>query len=572
MNKPTATNLKWELVSEVDQQQLHALREKLPLSIPMATLLLQRGIDTYDKAKEFFNPSLKSLHDPFLMQDMAAAVDRLTRAIQQQEKILIYGDYDVDGTTAVALMATFLRNHTSHIDTYIPDRYAEGYGISKKGIEYAQESGVKLIIALDCGIKALEQAQLATEASMDLIICDHHTPGEQLPSALAVLDPKRKDCAYPYKELTGCGVGFKLLEAYCLRHRIDRKELWPLLDLLAVSIAADIVPITGENRILCYYGLKQLNRAPRAGFKALIENAALKTPFKVSSLVFGLAPRINAAGRIKHGKDAVALLCEQEAEAATEKATAIGLNNDQRREYDSAITEEALAMIESQQLEKHYSTVLFKEDWHKGVIGIVASRCIEHYYRPTIILTESNGKATGSARSVSGFSVYEALCECADLMDKFGGHDFAAGMTLPIENVPKLQKRFESIVRERIDPDLLIPRIHISTEVTLEQLTPNFYKTMSRMAPFGPSNRSPVFIARQVWLAAPPRLLKEQHVKMYVKQKDSTVGFDAILFRNPEVFHQLTMEEPFDICFTLEENTFNSRTNLQLLLKDVSWK
>lgn len=559
----------WVIKPLPDNQTIERLREQINVSKPIATMLLQRGIASFDDAKTFFTPSIEYLHNPFLMKDMDRAVERLIQAVDTQEGVLIYGDYDVDGTTSVALVYSFLKEYLPNLHSYIPDRYTEGYGVSEAGIAYAKEHKLSLIISLDCGIKAHQHVANAKEQGIDFIICDHHTPAAMLPEAYAVLDPKRSDCQYPYKELTGCGVGFKLLQAFCQKQGVDFQQLFPYLDLLAISTACDIVPITGENRVLCKFGLDVINSQPRVGVKALMESASFKSKLNISNLVFGLGPRINAAGRIEHGKYAVELLCEKDEAKALAQAQVLNENNDTRREFDSSITDQALEMIKELGNDDACSTVLYHPDWHKGVIGIVASRCIEHYYRPTIILTESNGKATGSARSVKDFSIYEALCECEDLLEQFGGHDYAAGMTLAIENVPAFQEKFEKVVCSRISKEQLIPKIMVDAEIELGQITPNFFKILSRMAPFGPQNRSPVFVARNVYPIYPPRLLKEAHVKMKLGQQGSSLTFDTIAFRRPDIFPKVAVNQPFDICFTVEENTYNGNTTLQLLLKDI---
>ncbi|HEY8399612.1 MAG TPA: single-stranded-DNA-specific exonuclease RecJ, partial [Cytophagaceae bacterium] len=447
-------NKRWDFKAIPDDESIKQLSEAINVNPSLATILIQRNIKTFDEAKSFFRPSLAELHDPFLMEDMVVAVSRIEKAIQRREKILIYGDYDVDGTTAVSLVYSFLKNVYPAIEYYIPDRYKEGYGISYKGIDYASKNHFSLIISLDCGIKSTEHIKYAKERSIDFIICDHHTPGQELPEAVAVLDPKRKDCNYPYKELSGCGVGFKLMEAFARKNNIPSSELLPFLDLVAISICSDIVPITGENRILTYYGLQQINKNPRPGVKALIGVSGLKKELDVTNVVFGLGPRINAAGRIAHANAAVQLLTCENTEEAEQWAKNIDDKNLTRKDFDSSITEEAIQMIEQDELLlQARSTVLFKKDWHKGVIGIVASRCIEKYYRPTVILTESNNYATGSARSVDGFDLYEAISRCSDLLEQFGGHMYAAGLTLKKENIPAFAEKFESVVRELITED-----------------------------------------------------------------------------------------------------------------------
>jgi single-stranded-DNA-specific exonuclease len=451
---------RWVIKPDGDKEIVSCLSDELGVSQSISNMLVQRGITTFDEAKKFFRPSLDNLHDPFLMQDMDDAIERLQRALKNNERILIYGDYDVDGTTSVALVFSFLRQLHENIDYYIPDRYTEGYGISFKGIDYAIENEITLVIALDCGIKALEKIDYANRNNIDFIICDHHTPGEKIPEAYAVLDPKRSDCSYPYKELSGCGVGFKLLQALTISNELSKEKLWEYLDLVAVSIASDIVSITGENRVLAHFGLKQLNEAPRMGLKALISNSGLDTKeISISDIVFKIGPQINAAGRIESGRSSVKLLIEEDEDYAKQLSASITEHNETRKELDRNITEEALAMIhDSEELQKKKSTVLFKEDWHKGVIGIVASRLIESYYKPTIVLTESKGLATGSARSVDGFDLYAAIDACSDLLENFGGHMHAAGLTMKIENIEKFTEKFEKCVASTITEEQLTPK------------------------------------------------------------------------------------------------------------------
>lgn len=555
--------------SSEDKTTAEELAKAINVSPGIAALLVQRGVYDFEAAKSFFRPDLSVLHDPFLMQDMDKAVERLTEAMASGEKILVYGDYDVDGTTSVTMFYGFLRKIYDQLDYYIPDRYIEGYGVSTQGIDYAKKNGFSLIVCLDCGIKSVDKVAYAKSLGVDFIICDHHRPGDELPPAAAVLDPKRTDCAYPYKELSGCGVGFKLLQAFCQQNGQDLDLLYPYLDLLVVSIASDIVPITGENRVLAYYGLRHLNVSPRIGLKALIKIAGIHNVLDISNILFGIGPRINAAGRIKHAKEAVRLLlCDDEVEA-DEFAQEINKHNTDRRKFDTSITDEALAMIQNDAfISGAKSTVLYKEDWHKGVIGIVASRCIEHFYRPTIILTQSNGKAAGSARSVPGFDVYEAIEECGDLLEQFGGHTFAAGMTLPIENVDAFRRRFDEIVSARIQPDQLTPMIEVDTEVELEEISWKFYKVLKQMGPFGPGNMTPVFVSRGLSIAGKPTIMKEKHIKFNVFQKDSP-AFTTIAFSMAHIYPDLMDGKTFDLCYTLDENTFRDNTTLQFMLKDI---
>ncbi|WP_184178104.1 single-stranded-DNA-specific exonuclease RecJ [Rhabdobacter roseus] len=559
-----------ELTPE-QQQAANDLMQSIYVDRFLATLLAQRNIKNFESAKDFFRPELSQLHDPFLMQDMSVAVERLSQAMAQGEKILIYGDYDVDGTTSVALFYGFLRKIYDKLDYYIPDRYAEGYGVSWQSIDWAQEHGFSLIVTLDCGIKSVDKVTEARHRGIDFIICDHHRPGADLPPAVAVLDPKREDCLYPYKELTGCGVGFKLLHAFCLHNGHDLEPLLNHLDLLVVSIAADIVPITGENRVLAYFGLQRLNTTPCVGVKALIQVAGFSSALDITNVVFGLGPRINAAGRIKHAREAVRLLLCDDEQDAQDFALEINKHNLSRRTFDSTMTEEALAMIQNDTwLADAKSTVLFKEDWHKGVIGIVASRCIEHFHRPTIILTQSNGKAAGSARSVPGFDVYEAIEECAELLEQFGGHTFAAGLTLPVENVDAFRQKFEEIVSSRILPEQLIPRIEVDLELELSAISPKFYKVMRQMAPFGPGNMTPVFATHGVHVAGRPTIMKEKHIKFEVFQGDSP-PYTAVGFGMAHLYPDLMSGKPFSICYCVEENNFRGKQSLQLYLKDVKF-
>ena len=545
------------------------LAEALNINTHLATLLVQRGIADFDGSKLFFRPDLTHLHDPYLMMDMEFAVKRLNRAILNGEKILVYGDYDVDGTTSVTLFYGFLRKLYDKLDYYIPDRYNEGYGVSWQSIDFAQENGFTLIVTLDCGIKSVDKVAEAKKRGIDFIICDHHRPGNELPPAAAVLDPKREDCLYPYKELTGCGVGFKFLQAFCMDRELDQAILFEYLDLLVVSIAADIVPITGENRIFAFYGLKRLNASPRIGVKALINIAGITGQLDITNVVFGLSPRINAAGRIKHAKEAVRLLLSEDEEEAHDFALEINKHNTDRRTFDSSITEEALFMIENDSwFSSAKSTVLYKEDWHKGVIGIVASRCIEKYHRPTIILTQSHGMAAGSARSVPGFDVYEAIEECADLLEQFGGHTFAAGLTLPIENIGAFRQRFNDIVSSRILPDQMTPMINIDLPLDLNNINAKFYNILRQMGPFGPGNMTPTFESKHVTLAGTPVIMKEKHIKFDVKQNGSG-NFTAIGFGMAHFYPDLVNGRAFSICYNLEENNFRDKKTLQLFLKDI---
>ncbi|GAB3499549.1 single-stranded-DNA-specific exonuclease RecJ [Spirosoma knui] len=506
------------------------------------------------------------------MKDMDRAIERLKRAMKpgQEEKILIYGDYDVDGTTSVALVYGFLKNYHAKIDYYIPDRYKEGYGISTQGIQWAAENGFTLIIALDCGIKSIERVAEAKALGVDFIICDHHRPGTELPDAAAVLDPKRDDCQYPYKELSGCGVGFKLLQAFCHKTNIPLDNLYPYLDLVAVSIASDIVPITGENRIMAHYGLKYLNTAPRIGLKALIKVAGFKNELDITNVVFGLGPRINAAGRIQHAKAAVQLLLAESEEDADNFAMAINKHNNSRREFDSSITEQALAMIrQNEAMVQAKTTVLYDATWHKGVIGIVASRCIEHFHRPTIILTQSHDKAAGSARSVPGFDVYEAIEECAELLEQFGGHTFAAGMTMPVDNIDAFRQKFEEVVARKIKEEHLTPLVDIDLPLDFSEINDKLVRIVKQMGPFGPHNMQPVFMTEDVYLANEPIIMKEKHLKISVRQQRTGHSLTAVGFGMAHFAHRLRAGQPFSICYQIEQNFFNGNMSLQLMLKDI---
>ena len=562
----------WEFVKSPDESKVRVLSKELNVNQDLAALLIQRDIGTFEEARKFFRPDISQLHDPFLMADMDKAVNRLSQALANNEKILIYGDYDVDGTTSVALMVLFLRQFTDQIEYYIPDRYSEGYGLSETGMQWAAENGFSLIISLDCGIKAVNIAGLVNELKMDLIICDHHLPGDHLPDAYAVLDPKRIDCSYPYKELSGCGVGFKLLHGFAIQQSLPLEQLYNLLDLVAVSIASDIVPITGENRMLAFFGLRKLNMNPLPGLKELIEIAGKKPPLTISDIVFYIGPRINATGRLTHAKESVRLLISKDEADIKEFSSQLNQTNIDRRSFDLNTTEEALEMISCDLPEKdRKSTVLYKEDWHKGVIGIVASRCIDTYYRPTIILTQSNGKATGSARSVEGFDIYEAISACSDLLDQYGGHMHAAGLTMPVENVEAFQERFESEVAKRIHEDQLVPKIHVDRKVNFSFVNTKTFSILNQMAPFGPQNMQPVFVTEDIILAAPARVLKESHLKLQVRQTDHPKVLDAIGFGLAGFAAALNTGEPFRMAYQIVENNYMGNVSLQLMIKDIKF-
>lgn len=555
---------------------VNTLMNQLTISKSMATMLWQRGVKDFVEAKHFFRPQIEDLHDPFLMKDMDIAVNRLIKAVDENEKILIFGDYDVDGTTAVALFYGFLKNYYPNIEYYNPDRYKEGYGISNLGIDYAAEIGATLMISLDCGIKSIDKIEYAqTKYGIEFIICDHHEPGDELPAAVAVLDPKRSDCSYPFKELTGNGVGFKLLTALCIRKEIPIENLFEFLDLAMVSIASDIVPIVGENRILAYFGLKKINENPRTGLKALKQVAGFSGEMSIENVVFVLGPRINAAGRIKHAKAAVQLLLADDFDEALSFAYEIQNNNTERKGHDSRITEEALEMIRKDHwlLNMARSTVLFSENWHKGVIGIVASRCIENFHRPTIIFTKSGDKvAAGSARSVPGFDLYAAIERSAHLLIQFGGHMHAAGMTIEIDKIDEFRAHFDQIVTEMILEEQLVPKINIDIKIDLSEISPKFYRIMKQMAPFGPHNMQPIFVSENLSLSAEPRILKEKHLKLEVLDEDTGSVFSAIGFGMVDDFYQgLKAGHKFSMAYSIEENTFRDKTTLQLFVRDIKF-
>ncbi|MDC1195730.1 single-stranded-DNA-specific exonuclease RecJ [Crocinitomicaceae bacterium] len=553
-----------------------AFRSKLKVDSIVAELLLQRGIDSFDMAQDFFRPKLDQLHDPFLMKDMEAAVDRLQEAIDEDQKVMLFGDYDVDGTTAVAMMYSFLKD-TLKVDYYIPDRYAEGYGLSKQGIDVAKEHDVSLIICLDCGIKAVDKIAYAKSLGIDFIVCDHHMPGEELPDAI-VLDPKRKDCLYPYDELSGCGVGFKLLQGMCEHNNWSTDKLFEHLDLLAVSIGADIVPVTGENRILCYHGMKQLNANPRVAFKELLTLANKQFPVTLTDVIFSIAPRINAAGRLRSGKHAVALMVSENLDDITSLADDINNDNLERRQLDQQITEEAKEIVEKRWEEKEsFSNVVFKENWHKGVVGIVASRLIEKFYRPTIVLTESNGMVTGSARSIKDFNVYDALNACSEHLEQFGGHMYAAGMTLKRENLEPFMEAFEAYAKENLTSEMLIEEQEVDVELGFNQIfsseenrmkIPKLKRILSQFEPHGPGNMKPVFISKNVF-STDMRLLKEAHIKLSMTQPEHDVVIEGIGFNQSESANIVAAGMPFDVVYTLESNKWMDRETLQLNIKDV---
>lgn len=538
----------------------------------LATLLAQRGISSPEEAKAFYHPTIGQLHDPFLMKDMDRAVERIERALMEKEPIMVYGDYDVDGTTAVALVYSVLSRCTGEIMHYIPDRYAEGYGISTLGIDRAAERGVKLIIALDCGIKSVDKVAYAKQQGIDFIICDHHLPGDALPDAVAVLDPKRPDCPYPFKELSGCGIGFKLMQAFMRNNDMPFSELEELLDLVAVSIGCDIVPVLGENRVLAYFGLERLNDSePRPGIRTLLELSTFTRKLTITDLVFVLGPRINAAGRIEHGQQAVELLLAKSANEAANIGKRIDGNNTARQDLDRTITEEALDLFETDDvLRDAWSTVVYNADWHKGVVGIVASRLIERHYRPTVVLTESNGMASGSARSVKGFNVHDAIAACSDLLEQFGGHMYAAGLTLRTENIDAFRKRFEEVVRARLHPSMRIPEEEVDLAIGLAEIAP-LIRGVEGMEPFGPGNMKPVFLTTGVQ-AREVRLLGTggDHLKCIVHDARSpALEFEAIAFRQGDHFDLLRSGAPFSMVYTVEKNDWHNKVTTQLNIKDI---
>ena len=561
--------MRWTLKPKPTQEDINRLSKELNVDDLVAHLLLQRGIHNYDEAKLFFRPELNHLHDPFLMKDMQKAVKRIEQAIENQENILVYGDYDVDGTTSVALMASFLQESYPNVATYIPDRYEEGYGVSFQGIDYAADNDVSLIIALDCGIKAIDKVAYASEKGIDFIICDHHRPGDNLPKAVAVLDPKQGDCQYPYKELCGCGVGFKLIQALASREGKTVEDLVPYLDLVATAIAADIVPITGENRILAHFGLQVINAGPRIGIQALIDQVKKRT-LTITDVVFIIAPRINAAGRMKHGQHAVALLTETDFNRAQEYAQEIESFNAERRSLDQETTEAALLQIQENAEENRFTSVVYNENWHKGVIGIVASRLTETYYRPTLVFTKSGDKLAASARSVKGFDIYNALEGCSDCIEQFGGHMYAAGLTLLEEQYENFKQQFEKVVSETIEPHLLQPEISIDAQLELNQITPKLMRILKQFAPFGPGNMTPVFMAEGLQDTGYARGVgeDEKHLKASVAQKGST-PIGAIGFHLGNKLGLVANKNPFDAVFSLDENEWNGTVNLQLKLRDI---
>ncbi|MCK4407728.1 MAG: single-stranded-DNA-specific exonuclease RecJ [Bacteroidales bacterium] len=575
---------RWHIKKQGDAESVKLLAEKLNINNHLANLLVQRGITDFEGAKNFFRPQLSDIHDPFLMKDMDKAVQRIKDAIKNNEKILVYGDYDVDGTTAVAMVYLYLKNIYSNVDFYIPDRDTEGYGISIQGIDFAEKNEFSLVIALDCGIKAVEKIEYAKSKQIDFIICDHHRPGKKMPDAYAVLDPKREDCNYPFKELSGCGVGFKLIQEYNQKTGEPFKNLEKYLDLVVTSIASDIVPVTGENRILAYYGLKILNSNPRPGIEAILRYSnVIRTETNINTgnifnreltindLVFLVGPRINAAGRIESAKNSVELLISENIDSAERVAEQINTLNTERRNLDTQITQQALDMISSnEKLKNSKTTVVFNSGWHKGVIGIVASRLTETYYRPTIVLTKSNDFITGSARSVKDFDIYDAVDACSDLLEHFGGHKYAAGLSLKEENLNAFQERFENVVSDTIEDHMLIPEVEIDAKLNLNDINNKFYRILKQFAPFGPNNMTPMFQTNGLIDTGYARIVGNNHLKLNVVHRDiSGYPVSAIAFQQGEHIEYIKKGIPFDICYHIEENNWNNKTTIQLNIKDI---
>ncbi|RTY88154.1 single-stranded-DNA-specific exonuclease RecJ [Flavobacterium sp. RSP15] len=561
--------MRWTLKPKPSENAVQHLAKALNVEDFVATLLVQRGIETFEDAKRFFRPSLADLHDPYLMKDMEKAVARIEKAIENEENILVFGDYDVDGTTAVSLVSSYLKTYYPNVATYIPDRYGEGYGISFKGIDFADDNGFSLIIALDCGIKSIDHVGYAKAKNIDFIICDHHRPGNSLPEAVAVLDPKRDDCNYPYDELCGCGIGFKLIQALGVNRNQTIEDLVPYLDLVSAAIAADIVPMTGENRVLAYFGLQVINTDPRPGIKAIIHQIKKQT-LDITDVVFIIAPRINAAGRIKHGNHAVELLTEFNFEQAQQFASEIEAYNSERKDLDKLITKEALQQIEENNEKERFTSVVFQEDWHKGVIGIVASRLIETYYRPTLVFTKSGDKYAASARSVKGFDVYNALEACTEYLEQFGGHMYAAGMTLAAENYQIFKDAFEKEVERTIHSDMLTPEIAVDAEIDFADITPKLIRILKQFEPYGPQNMTPIFLTKNIKDTGygKPMGQDQEHLKLFVKQNNSE-GIAAIGFNLGDKMELTTHQKPFQAVYCIDENEWKGKISLQLRLRDI---
>ena len=564
----------WRLRDSGDPENVAQLSAELGIDPVLASLLVTRGVHTFEEARSFFRPSLSALHDPFLMKDMDLAVARLEKAVASQEKILVYGDYDVDGTTAVALVYSFIRRLTSSVDFYIPDRYDEGYGVSKKGIDWASDNGFTLIITLDCGIKAIDKVKYAEDKGIDLIICDHHLPEEEIPAAAAVLDPKREDCTYPFDDLSGCGVGFKLVQAYSQKNGLPFESLLPLLDLLVVSIASDLVTVVGENRVLAHFGLKRLNEEPRIGLKAMINLANLEQGHvTIDDIVFKIGPRINAAGRMESGRLAVELLTAETEEAAVTIGSQINDNNNERKSIDREITKAALDMVQDGTCcSSENAVIVYGPDWNKGVVGIVASRLVEAYYKPAFVLTKSNGFVTGSARSVRGFDLYEAISSCADLLENYGGHIYAAGLTLREENLPEFVRRIDKYVGEHISDEMATPIVDVDSEINFSQITPKFFRILKQFQPFGPGNSAPVFLTKNVYDDGNGRKVGPggQHLKQDLIQESQPYHqISAIAFNMASLFEHIRNGNPIDICYSVVENYYRGNSTIQLRIKDM---
>ncbi len=564
----------WRLRDSGDPENVAQLSAELGIDPVLASLLVTRGVHTFEEARSFFRPSLSALHDPFLMKDMDLAVARLEKAVASQEKILVYGDYDVDGTTAVALVYSFIRRLTSSVDFYIPDRYDEGYGVSKKGIDWASDNGFTLIITLDCGIKAIDKVKYAADKGIDLIICDHHLPEEEIPAAAAVLDPKREDCTYPFDDLSGCGVGFKLVQAYSQKNGLPFESLLPLLDLLVVSIASDLVTVVGENRVLAHFGLKRLNEEPRIGLKAMINLANLEQGHvTIDDIVFKIGPRINAAGRMESGRLAVELLTAETEEAAVTIGSQINDNNNERKSIDREITKAALDMVQDGTCcSSENAVIVYGPDWNKGVVGIVASRLVEAYYKPAFVLTKSNGFVTGSARSVRGFDLYEAISSCADLLENYGGHIYAAGLTLREENLPEFVRRIDKYVGEHISDEMATPIVDVDSEINFSQITPKFFRILKQFQPFGPGNSAPVFLTKNVYDDGNGRKVGPggQHLKLELIQESQPYHqISAIAFNMASLFEHIRNGNPIDICYSVVENYYRGNSTIQLRIKDM---
>lgn len=564
----------WRLRDSGDPENVAQLSAELGIDPVLASLLVTRGVHTFEEARSFFRPSLSALHDPFLMKDMDLAVARLEKAVASQEKILVYGDYDVDGTTAVALVYSFIRRLTSSVDFYIPDRYDEGYGVSKKGIDWASGNGFTLIITLDCGIKAIDKVKYAADKGIDLIICDHHLPEEEIPAAAAVLDPKREDCTYPFDDLSGCGVGFKLVQAYSQKNGLPFESLLPLLDLLVVSIASDLVTVVGENRVLAHFGLKRLNEEPRIGLQAMINLANLEQGHvTIDDIVFKIGPRINAAGRMESGRLAVELLTAETEEAAVTIGSQINDNNNERKSIDREITKAALDMVQDGTCcSSENAVIVYGPDWNKGVVGIVASRLVEAYYKPAFVLTKSNGFVTGSARSVRGFDLYEAISSCADLLENYGGHIYAAGLTLREENLPEFVRRIDKYVGEHISDEMATPIVDVDSEINFSQITPKFFRILKQFQPFGPGNSAPVFLTKNVYDDGNGRKVGPggQHLKLELIQESQPYHqISAIAFNMASLFEHIRNGNPIDICYSVVENYYRGNSTIQLRIKDM---